>query len=231
MQQQGAQKLATAALDSLGAGKPEQAQVELQCALGIEPNHALATSLLRQISADPIAVLGKESFSYRLSAGDTLSTVARRFLGDVYLFYILARYNDIKVPRQVGAGQVVRVPGKQRPGSDPPAARPTAAATPAPAASPAPPSVPAPVTPPTPAQSTAAPSPAPPPAPVVDEASRTRLLVAQHTQSARRASARQDLIGAIAAWDKVLELEPENQTARLERQRAIDLKRKLDSMK
>lgn len=49
-------------------------------------------------------------------------------------------------------------------------------------------------------------------------------LVSQHTLKARSAFARQDLDGAIKAWDRVLELDTSNNTARLERQKTLELR-------
>ncbi len=100
------------ALELLEHGNPEQAGIELQRALQIEPSHRMSRDLMRQISADPVATLGRESFAYRVQAGESLSRIAQRFMGDLHLFYILARYNDIKVPRQIAGGQLIRVPGK-----------------------------------------------------------------------------------------------------------------------
>ena len=58
-----------------------------------------------------------------------------------------------------------------------------------------------------------------------------REMVRRFTIQARNAFAKQDLDGAIQNWDRVLELEPANETARLERQKAIDLKEKLKTIK
>ena len=110
-----AQKMAIAAADLLEAGNEEQAKADLQRVLASEPGNKLAQNLLRQITADPVAVLGRESFPYTVRSSDTLSRIAGRFLGDIYSFYILARYNDIKIPRQVAGGQVIRIPGKAPP--------------------------------------------------------------------------------------------------------------------
>jgi tetratricopeptide (TPR) repeat protein len=60
------------------------------------------------------------------------------------------------------------------------------------------------------------------------KAERVRVqLVQRYALNARIAFARQDLDGAIRAWDRVLSLEPGNDTARLERQRALVLKEKV----
>jgi cytochrome c-type biogenesis protein CcmH/NrfG len=56
-------------------------------------------------------------------------------------------------------------------------------------------------------------------------------LVRRTTLQARSAFAKQDLDGAIKYWDGVLELEPGSDVARLERQKAIDLKERLKTIK
>jgi tetratricopeptide (TPR) repeat protein len=212
-------KTVSNAIELLEAGNEEQASIELQRVLQTEPGHKLAQNLLRQIKDDPVAMLGRESFSYRVQPGESLSKIAGRFLNDVHQFYVLARYNEIKVPRQLAGGQMIRVPGKAPP----------------PAPAPAPVPVPAPSTTPV---VTAPPKPAPAP-PAASEPTNEAALQAQrqkeainrHTRAARAAFAKQDLNGAIRAWDSVLELDPNNRTAQLERQKAIDLKEKLTKVK
>src|SRR6218665_1698072 len=108
-QQQQAQRVAQGVVDLLEAGNEEQARVELERALVLDPNNRLALNLSRQMTVDPIATLGPESFPYVVRGGDTLSRFAGRFLGDIYAFHILARYNNIKAPRQVGEGQTLRI--------------------------------------------------------------------------------------------------------------------------
>ena len=262
--QQQAQKLALATAELLESGNEEQARTELKRALGLDPQNKLAQNLTRQMAADPATMLGRESFAYTMRPSDTLSRIAGRFLGDVYAFYILARYNDIKVPKQVSSGQVIRIPGKAPPpgsvaANPPPPAEPVPRAPP-----PSLPSIPAP-----------APAPAPPPAaapqppePTPGERAmrnaasaeraadlpRARIeylkaasfnqpgaaakaeqlrtqLSSRYSLNARSALARQDLDGAILNWQRVLELDPENPTARLELERARGLKDKLNKVK
>lgn len=222
--QQSAQRQATAAIALLEAGEEEKASAQLQRALALDPSNKLAQSLARQIQVDPLAALGREYFMYRVQPGESLSKIADRFLGDVHLFYILARYNDLRVPRQLNAGQMVKVPGKA-PAAAPPAAAVAAPATPAlPVATPA---APAASQAPAPAAATPA-AQAPDPAKAEkDKAAR----IAAATKAARSAFARQDLVNAIKNWDLVLELDPENNTAKVERQRAVELKAKLDKLK
>ena len=222
MTAQEVQRSMSAALDHLQAGQEDQAEAELTRILQSEPNNRLATSLLRQIKDDPVASLGRESFAYRVQPGESLSRIAQRFLNDLHLFYILARYNNIKVPRNLAGGQMIRVPGK---------APPAASSSPAPAAAaPAAPSVP----PPAPAATVATP---PSPAADAEAAAASRLArqrseaVARHSRAARAAFAKQDLDAAIKSWDAVLEIDPENRTAQLERQKVLGLKEKLGKVK
>jgi tetratricopeptide (TPR) repeat protein len=222
---QAIQRTFFAAIEQLEQGQEEQAEVLLRQVLQQEPNHRQAQQLLRQIKEDPNSLLGRESFVYRVQAGETLSRIAQRFLNDTLLFYALARYNGIKVPRQLAGGQLIRVPGKQAtpaPGGPAPAVAapaptpaPAVAATPVPAAS-----VPAPV---------AAP---PDPAAAANRAAREKAdAIARYSREARGAFAKQDLEAAIRAWDKVLALDPNYRTALLERQKALDLSERLKKVR
>jgi tetratricopeptide (TPR) repeat protein len=251
--QQQATKLAMAAASLLESGHEEQAKAELQRALAGDPNNKLALNLMRQISIDPVAALGRESFSYVVRPNDSMSAIAGRFLGDIYSFYILARYNGIAVPKLVAGGQVLRIPGKAPPPSAArePARTETATALPPPAPPPAPVVV----------------APAPPPEPTpgeramraaeaaerggdleralaeyrkaatLDQAGAEpkidqlrKQLVLRYSLNARTAFARQDLDGAIRAWDRVLAVDPGNDTAKLERQRAVALREKVKKL-
>lgn len=265
--QQQAQKSALAAVEMLEGGFEDQARGELQRALVLDANNRLAHNLLRQMSVDPTSALGRESFPYVVKPGETLSRIAHRHLGDVYSFYILARYNDIRVPRQLAGGQTIRIPGKAPPpvaaaDRDPPrrgevAAPPRAEPRPA-VATPDP--VPTPLPMPVAIAVPQVPEVSPavnalrkaeaaeragdldgalaeyrragdqPGAPEKAEQMRKQL-VAHHTVRARTAFAKQDLDGTIGQWDRVLELDPNNETAKLERRKAVGLKEKLQSVK
>ena len=273
--QQQAQKIALAAAEMLESGNEEPARGELKRALGVDPQNKLALNLSRQMTADPVATLGRESFAYTVRPSDTMSRIAQRFLGDVYAFYILARYNDIKVPKQVSSGQVIRVPGKAPPPGAAPAAERTAPAV-SPRAAAAPPSIESVLRAPQAAPSPS-PAPAPAPAPVAipkppeptpgeramraaaaaeraadlpraraeylnaaslnqpgaaakAEQLRTQL-VTRYSVNARNALARQDLDGAIGNWQRVIDLDADNATARLELERVRGLKEKLKNVK
>jgi len=205
---QDVQKALASALDYLQAGQEDPAEAELKRVLATEPGNRLALSLMRQIRDDPQVLLGRESFSYKVQPGESLSRLSQRFLNDLHLFYALARYNNIKVPRTLAGGATIRVPGKA----------PLAAAPQAP-----PPAV--------------APVVTPSPPAVSAEAEAARALkqkndtITRHTRSARAAFAKQDLDGALRGWDAVLALDPENRTALLERQKTQSLKEKLGQVK
>lgn len=249
---QQAQRIAQNAAELLEAGSEEQARAELQRALALDPGNKLALSLSRQMSEDPVAALGRESFPYVVRAGDTLSLIAGKFLGDIHAFYILARYNNIKVPRRVGEGQTLRIPGKAPPPTPNP---PPSPAPPPPASPPPPPPVPLPV-----------PLPAPPVATPADKAmaagdaaaaagndaaalaayrqaaalghpnaaakvdAALKRIVDRQSRIARDALARQDLDGSIRAWDRLLEIDPGNETAKTERDKALRLREKVKKL-
>ena len=251
---QQAQKLALAAADLLQSGNEDGARTELKRALALDGQNKLALSLIRQMTVDPMATLGRESFAYTVRPGDTLAVLAQRQLGDAYLFYLLARYNDIKVPKQLSSGQVIRLPGKA-----------SAVREPSPPPVPAPrPSPPVTAPPPPPAPPPALPPPPPPPpltpgeqamrdgaaaerasdlpraliayrkADSLGQAGATAkvdqlraLLVSRYTLAARNAFTKQDLDGAIANWQRVLDLDANNGTARSELDRSKALKKKL----
>ena len=243
MQQQ-AQRMALAAAGMLESGQEEQARAELQRALSTDPNNRLAQNLMRQMTVDPVATLGRESFAYTVRPHETLSIIAGRFLGDIHSFHLLARYNGIAVPRQVAEGQTLRIPGKVAPPAAPSITAP-AMAGPVPGATATPPAAE-----PTDgeralraaeaaerdgdlerayAEYRRAASLDQPAAEAKAEHAR-RQLVQRHALSARTAFARQDLDGAIRAWDRVLSVDPANDTARLERQRALALKEKVKKL-
>ena len=248
--QQQAYKAALSAASILESGSEDQARAELLRALALDPNSKLAQSLMHQITADPIATLGRESFAYTLRSGDTLSSVAERFLGDRFTFYLLARYNDIKVPRQVAAGQTMRVPGKTP--SPFPSPKPETKVTPQAEANNEPPApTPVPIRPaePTPGERALQKAEAaersgdlalalaelrrastldPPPDKIAQLQQR---LVSRFTHDARSAFAKQDLDGSIRNWDRVLTIDPGNDTAQLEKQRSIALKEKVRALK
>jgi hypothetical protein len=134
-------------------------------------------------------------------------------LGDVCEFYILARYNQIRVPKALAAGQVIRIPGKATLAPEAPAVKPPPQVVPAAPAEPPPP---------------VAKPPAPDPAVTrAAEEKKKRALIERHHRNAQAAFRRQDLATAIKEWDRVLEIDPGNELARARRQEALDLSRRL----
>jgi tetratricopeptide (TPR) repeat protein len=231
-----AQELALHAVNLLDEGREGEAKAELTKALSLDRNNVLADSLMSQIAADPAATLGTKSFRYTVRPGDTLSKIAEAFLKDQYKFYILARYNNIAVPRSLRVGQVIRVPGTE-------ATLPSTAIDKGDSVGPG--------------KSVQAEhlyqdgqqalrdgdkdkaydlfvqSLRLEPKDQRPRAAAEQLkpeLIALHDRKAREAFRRQDLNTTIKEWDRVLELDPNNETARLERQRAEELKKHLEGV-
>lgn len=209
------QKLLRQAFDSLNDGNEQKARGELEELRQIEPDNKQAACLLRGITADPMTTLGRESTPYTVRPGDLLGRIAQRALGDVCEFYILARYNHIRVPKALAAGQVIRIPGKVALAPEAPAA-PAAKAVPETAA-------------PVPAVSKPA-GPDPEMVKAAEEKKR-RAQIDRHHRNAQAAFRRQDLATAIKEWDRVLEIDPANELAQARRQEALELSRRLKQIK
>ena len=125
-----ARELFKAGVDALQHGDGQKARPLLQQMLVLEPNNKnapIAASLLSQIDADPIQILGKESFPYKVQSGDTLSLISKRFLGDPFKFYILAKYNELTTLDYLEAGRTIKIPGKKPPPAKAPVAEQPAA--------------------------------------------------------------------------------------------------------
>ncbi len=237
-----AQKLTLDAITALQNGDEAGAQKMLEQSLALDPSSDLAKKMMDQIKADPQKELGAVFFRYTVQRDDSLSKIAQVYLGDRYRFHILARYNDITNPSRLAAGQVIKVPGKG-PVAAPvkPAAEPVEDAA-AKAAEPA-----------TPRSAAAAlmqqgtelqkagnlegaydafreaaiRDPGNRDAVLQRDATR-QALARRYEREATQAFQRQNLDEAIAKWDRVLALEPSNQKAKLERERALDLRKKLN---
>lgn len=103
------------AIELLNQGNSDQARAEVEAFLAEQPDNELGRSLLDQIDKDPQALLGGQSYSYRVQPGETISILAERFLGDRFKFWALARYNNIADPSRMTAGQSLMIPGTPRP--------------------------------------------------------------------------------------------------------------------
>ena len=120
------------AVESLEAGHRERAKVELEAILAESPGDNTARRLLSQIDGDPRAMLGERHHPYTVQTGDTMTTLAERFLGDPLMFYALSRYNGIDAPNQMQVGATLMIPESRR--ARPAMTASTPRSTPAPAA-------------------------------------------------------------------------------------------------
>ena len=239
-------KLALEAVDRLQNGDEPAAKQLLATAQGLDPSNDIARKMTEQINADPQkdwAVF----FRYTVQRDDSLSKLAQQYMGDRFRFCILAKYNHMPSPSKLAAGQVIKIPGRA------PAA--TSAGTSTSGAdepwkrrhlhrrrlsSAAPPSA-----------STrrcckrqrleasgdlqgagTAFNDAVALAPsnrdgIVQRDAAKAALIRSYDREATQAFQRQNLDLAITRWDRLLELDPSNQKAKLERERAIELKKKM----
>jgi len=234
-----AQKLALEAVDQLQNGDEQAARATLERAAQLDAGNDLARKLSDQIRADAQRELGPVYFRYTVQKDDTLSKLAQQFLGDRFRFYILAKYNDIANPSRLAAGQVIRVPGR----APPPAAAAAPPIDPAPTVAAPPPPEPKPRDDVADALKKVAELDNLEAAyfaytdlaqryPASAEAAKRRdttraTFLRQLDREATTAFQRQNLDLAIAKWDRMLEIDPGNRKARLERERALDLKRRL----
>lgn len=202
-----AARYALDAMELLQNGEEAAAKSMLERTLQIDPTNEIARKLMDQIKADPQQELGTVFFRYSVRPEDTLSKLAQRFLNDRYRFYILARYNDLRVPNKLEVGQIIKIPGKEPP--------------------PLPPVV-QPVKPPEPPPRPAEPPPRPaepqPKAQPVDKGQIVRRLTREAEVCYQRD---RDLDCAIEKWGQVLAIEPDNQLIKLKRERAIALREQL----
>ena len=235
-----AARLALQAVDQLQGGDDIGARATLEQALKLDPNNDLAKNLHSQINADAQRELGSLFFRYTVQPGESLSRLAQQYMGDRFRFWILAKYNDITNPSRLSAGQVIRIPGRQ------PATPPPVVATEPPPA----PKAPEPEAKPSEAVADAMKRGAeqerannleaayatyvdvvaryPSNADAVKKRDTTRTsLIRSLDREASQAFQRQNLDLAIAKWDRILELDANNRKARLERERALDLKKRM----
>lgn len=206
-----AQVLLKQAAEQLNEGNEDVAREEIAQALTLDPGNKTGVCLQRGLTADPVATLGRDSTSYTVRSGDTLGSIAQRALGESCEFYLLARYNLIRVPSRLNVGQVLRIPGKVPLTAPERTAKP--GETPAPAS-----------------------DPAAPPSHFGSQrgamkAAEVKALIERHQRNAIAAFRKQDLATSIKEWDRVLELDPGNDLARARRQEAIELQRRLNQVK
>jgi tetratricopeptide (TPR) repeat protein len=242
-----AQKLAIDSVTQLQNGDESAAQRTLEQALALDSTNDLARKLMEQIKADPQKELGVVFFRYTVQRDDSLSKIAQQYLGDRFRFHILAKYNDISNPSRLAAGQVIKIPGKAPPPTTAtrPAPVPPVEATDEAAKAAATESA-------TPRgasmalmqqgadlqktgnlegaydayREAAVRDPGNKDAATQRDSVR-QSLARRYEREAAQAFQRQNLDEAINKWDRVLALEPNNQKVKLERERALDLRKKM----
>jgi tetratricopeptide (TPR) repeat protein len=103
-----------AALGMLRVGDEISAKTQLNEALALDPANRTARSLMRQINTAPESYFSQDSsFEYVVGPGDTITTVADRFLKNPLEFHILAKYNGLTNPASLVPGSVLRIPGNK----------------------------------------------------------------------------------------------------------------------
>ena len=108
------------ALELFETGQQEKAIGQLRQAREQNPRSRTVKKLLKQLETDPQEYFGKEYFEYRVRKGDTLSELAKRFLGDELEFIALTRYNGLAKPSLLVANQTLRIPGSDAATDDDP---------------------------------------------------------------------------------------------------------------
>lgn len=98
------------AMKYLETGRGDAARALLAELAKEAPNSGVLTSLLRQIDEPAAQLLPGPYREVVVGAGESLSLIAARELGDPLMFYALARLNEIEVPAQVPAGAVLKIP-------------------------------------------------------------------------------------------------------------------------
>ncbi len=231
------------ALTLLARGEPQAARAELVLYLDQQPGSRVARDLLQQIDTPASQYFPPDYEEVTLGSGDSLSSLSKQYLGSVYKFHALAKYNGIAEPQRIRRGQTIRIPLTD-------AAKDAFAggdATPPPESAPAPDEeMPEPEDMPDamPPMVAEEPEPEPDPEPAVAEepepvapepeepqftAEELAQIEALHKE-ALNAYRRQNLDKAIELWDEVLTLDPEYEQARLYRSQATSLKKKLSNL-
>ncbi|REL26708.1 LysM domain-containing protein [Thalassotalea euphylliae] len=101
-----------AATNALHQGRTADAKIILEYVLNQKPDNYLANKLLKQINTNPVALLGETYFIHQIKSGESLSKLAKQYLNDQYMFFALARYNNIANPGRIKVGDKIKIPGE-----------------------------------------------------------------------------------------------------------------------
>ncbi len=193
------------AVTLLEKGDSELAKTELKKLLAEAPDNQQAAFLMRQIDIPLVALYPQKSFAVKLEPEESLSELAQTYLGNPLAFYGLARLNAIPVPADVKVGRMIRIPGTEAALAVRARLRKRAMAP-----------------------KTA--KQAPQPRPDRPEPRAAKGLADRYYKDGLIAFQHQDLDGAIAAWNKVLAIDPGYKNAALNRAEALRLKANLKKM-
>ena len=211
------------ALRLLADGEANAARIELLLYLEDRPSSDVVADLIDQIDTPSSVYFPAEYREVTLSDGVSLSSLSRQYLGSVYKFHALAKYNGITEPQKLFPGQSIRIPLTE---SAIAAFAESGEAVAMPEEpSPAELEVPEPPAEPAIAEEVEATEVEEPAEPEVDPAK-----VASLHREALNAYRGQNLDKAIALWDEVLELDPNHENARIYRSQAVSLKKKLSNL-
>lgn len=98
------------ALGLLEDGDEATARAELVAYMRDSSNSYTGRSLLRQIDTPPAEYFPAEYREVILRKGQSLSNIAKDYLGSAVKFHALAKYNAIERPKRMFPGQIVKVP-------------------------------------------------------------------------------------------------------------------------
>ncbi|MEH6569515.1 MAG: hypothetical protein V7709_10585 [Halioglobus sp.] len=94
----------------LEEGRPAPARIELLEYLEVKPDSAIAQDILAQIDMPADEYFPEDFHVVELKFGQSLSTLSKTYLGSVYQFHALAKYNAIAQPSKTKVGQQIRIP-------------------------------------------------------------------------------------------------------------------------
>lgn len=212
----------------LEEGRAAPARLELLEYLKIKPGSTVAQDILAQIDMPPGEYFPEDFHVIQLKSGQSLSTLSKTYLGSVYQFHALAKYNGIARPNKTRVGQRIRIPltmsarealrAQAAESEIVPAAADGMLTNPDPLPEPEPVLVPV-------EDALVELEEAPAPEPVVSQEQADAL-----HRKALNAYRAQDLDKAIGLWDELLELVPDYESASIYRSQAVELRNKLTTL-